>query len=181
MSGGNSRSYCLPRWAGQGDRLGNPPWSNTRPARPSLGDTATGYFGDHFTDLSTPGRLPLTFTRTYNGSIADPTGPNASAAHDGPFGYGWTFSYNMSAATDPGIGNVTVTPLRRHPDQNRIELHVHPRRPQHLHLRHGHRPPDGDHRPGRQQGHPRAIRPAWPTTAPVSCPRSPTRPAAPTR
>ena len=168
--------------AGQGgDRLRSPPWSNTRPARPSLGDTATGYFGDHFTDLSTPGRLPLTFTRTYNGSIADPTCPNASAAHDGPFGYGWTFSYNMSAATDPGIGNVTVTPLRRHPDQNRIELHVHPRRPQHLHLRHGHRPPDGDHRPGRQQGHPRAIRPAWPTTAPVSCPRSPTRPAAPTR
>jgi len=96
----------------------------------------------------------LTFTRTYNGSIADPTCPNASAAHDGPFGYGWTFSYNMSAATDPGTGNVTVTPLRRHPDQNRIELHVHPRRPQHLHLRHGHRPPDGDHRPGRQQGQP---------------------------
>src|SRR6478609_11637604 len=109
MSGGNSRSYCLPRWAGQGDRLGNPPWSNTRPARPGLGDTATGLLGDHFTDLSTPGRLPLTFTRTYNGSIADPTCPNASAAHDGPFGYGWTFSYNMSAATDPGTGNVTVT------------------------------------------------------------------------
>src|SRR6476661_2415300 len=105
MSGGNSRSYCLPRWAGQGDRLGNPPWSDTRPARPGLGDTATGLLGDHFTDLSTPGRLPLTFTRTYNGSIADPTGPNASAAHDGPFGYGWTYSYNMSA----GTGNVTVT------------------------------------------------------------------------
>ena len=51
----------------------------------------------------------MTFTRTYNGSIADPTCPNASAAHDGPFGYGWTFSYNLSAATDPGTGNVTVT------------------------------------------------------------------------
>lgn len=90
----------------------NPAWLQCGCAQRTAGDpvnTATGYFGDHFTDLSTPGRgMPLSFTRTYNGSIADPTGPNSALAADGPFGYGWTYSYNMSAVTAGGSGNVTI-------------------------------------------------------------------------
>lgn len=90
----------------------NPAWLNCGCAKRTAGDpvdTSTGYFSDTFTDLSTPGRgMPLTFTRSYAGSVADPTGPNAALAADGPFGYGWTFNYNMSAATD-GSGNVTIT------------------------------------------------------------------------
>ncbi|GLZ37140.1 RHS repeat-associated core domain-containing protein [Actinokineospora sp. NBRC 105648] len=72
-------------------------------------DTVTGYFGDTFTDLSTPGRgVPLNFVRSYAEGIADPVGPNGSLAADGPFGWGWTHSYNLSTKTDPGTGNVTV-------------------------------------------------------------------------
>ena len=72
-------------------------------------DTATGYFGQTWTDLSTPGRgMPLDFTRTYAESIADPNGPNGSLAVDGPFGWGWTFSYNLFTTTDSATGNVTV-------------------------------------------------------------------------
>ena len=72
-------------------------------------NTATGYFGQIWTDLSTPGRgMPLDFTRTYAESIADPNGPNGSLAVDGPFGWGWTFSYNLYTTTASGTGNVTV-------------------------------------------------------------------------
>ena len=42
-------------------------------------------------------------------STADPSGPNGSLAADGPFGYGWTFSYNLSATTAASTGDVTVT------------------------------------------------------------------------
>ncbi|HEX3792310.1 MAG TPA: RHS repeat-associated core domain-containing protein [Pseudonocardiaceae bacterium] len=90
----------------------NPAWVQcgcvTRTAGDPV-DTSTGYFADTFADLSTPGRgEPLNFTRTYTESIADPSGPNGSAAVDGPFGWGWTYSYNLSASTDPTTGNVTV-------------------------------------------------------------------------
>ncbi|UOZ08473.1 RHS repeat-associated core domain-containing protein [Amycolatopsis sp. WQ 127309] len=72
-------------------------------------DTSTGYFGQDFTDLNTPGRgVPLEVTRSYAESIADPNGPNKALAADGPFGWGWTFTYNMSATTDGATGNVTV-------------------------------------------------------------------------
>ena len=72
-------------------------------------DTATGYFSQTWADLSTPGRgVPLDFTRTYAESIADPNGPNGSLAVDGPFGWGWTFSYNLYTTTASGTGNVTV-------------------------------------------------------------------------
>ncbi|QYN26418.1 transglycosylase SLT domain-containing protein [Amycolatopsis sp. DSM 110486] len=71
-------------------------------------DTSTGYFGQDFTDLTTPGRgMPLTFTRSYAEGIADPNGPNGSLAADGPLGWGWTFSYDMTATTAAN-GNVTV-------------------------------------------------------------------------
>ncbi|WIX90340.1 RHS repeat-associated core domain-containing protein [Amycolatopsis sp. DG1A-15b] len=72
-------------------------------------DTSTGYFGQEFTDLTTPGRgMPLSFTRSYAEGIADPNGPNGSLAVDGPFGRGWTDSYNLNATTAAN-GNVTIT------------------------------------------------------------------------
>ncbi|MBP2326973.1 RHS repeat-associated protein [Kibdelosporangium banguiense] len=90
----------------------NPSWVQCGCGRRTAGDpvdTATGYFGEDFTDLSTPGRgMPLEFKRSYAESIADPNGPNKTLAADGPFGYGWTYSYNIAAATDGATGNVTV-------------------------------------------------------------------------
>ncbi|MEZ0109789.1 RHS repeat-associated protein [Catenulispora sp. EB89] len=90
----------------------NPSWTqclcSTRTAGDPV-DTATGAYSDSFTDLSTPGRgLALDLTRTYDSALADPSGPNGAAAVNGPFGWGWTFSYGLSAATDPATGNVTV-------------------------------------------------------------------------
>ena len=81
----------------------NPAWINCPCTYDSQGDpidTATGYYSDTWSDLSTPGRgMPLDFTRTYMSGIADPKGPNKSAVKNGPFGYGWTFSYDMRATT----------------------------------------------------------------------------------
>jgi RHS repeat-associated protein len=72
-------------------------------------DTATGYYGETDTDLSTPGRgMPLDFTRSYASALADPAGPNGADAVNGPFGYGWTFSYGLSATTNATTGNVTI-------------------------------------------------------------------------
>jgi hypothetical protein len=60
---------------------------------------ASGDFWHTFDDFSIPGRgVPLDFTRTYSSS---------ATATDGPFGLGWTDSYNMSLVTD-GAGNVTI-------------------------------------------------------------------------
>ncbi|WP_051951351.1 RHS repeat-associated core domain-containing protein [Actinacidiphila yeochonensis] len=91
----------------------NPSWVNCGCVKRTAGDpvdTSTGYFGDTYTDLSTPGRgMPLDFTRSYAESVADPSGPNGSLAVNGPFGYGWTYSYNLSASTDSTTGAVTVT------------------------------------------------------------------------
>jgi RHS repeat-associated protein len=90
----------------------NPAFVNCGCVTRTAGDpvnTATGYFGQTWTDLSTPGRgMPLDFTRTYAEATADPNGPNGSLAVDGPFGWGWTFSYNMYTTTDSATGNVTV-------------------------------------------------------------------------
>jgi RHS repeat-associated protein len=90
----------------------NPAWVQCNCGSRTAGDpvdTATGYFGETLTDLATPGRgAALDFTRTYTGSTADPAGPNGSSAVNGPFGYGWTFSYNLAASTDAGSGAVTI-------------------------------------------------------------------------
>jgi RHS repeat-associated protein len=90
----------------------NPAWVNCGCATRTAGDpvnTATGYFGQTWTDLSTPGRgMLLDFSRTYTEATADPSGPNGSLAVDGPFGWGWTFSYNLFTTTDAATGNVTV-------------------------------------------------------------------------
>ncbi|MER5636654.1 RHS repeat-associated core domain-containing protein [Kitasatospora sp. NPDC002227] len=90
----------------------NPAFIQCGCARRTAGDpvdTSTGYFGDEFTDLSTPGRgMPLNLTRSYASAQADPSGPNGSLAVNGPFGWGWTYSYNLSAVTDATTGNVTV-------------------------------------------------------------------------
>jgi RHS repeat-associated protein len=73
-------------------------------------DTGTGAYSRTWTDLSVPGRgAPLDFTRTYTSATADPDGPNGALAVDGPFGYGWTYSYGLSAATDATTGDVTIT------------------------------------------------------------------------
>ncbi|MEE4546294.1 RHS repeat-associated core domain-containing protein [Streptomyces sp. V4-01] len=91
----------------------NPSWVQCGCVKRTAGDpvdTSTGYFGDSWTDLATPGRgMPLDFTRSYAESVADPAGPNGSLAVNGPFGYGWTYSYNLSAATNATTGAVTVT------------------------------------------------------------------------
>jgi RHS repeat-associated protein len=91
----------------------NPAWVQCGCVARTAGDpvdTATGYYGDTWTDLSTPGRgVPLNFTRTYTEATADPNGPNKTLAGNGPFGYGWTFSYNLKAATNGTTGAVTVT------------------------------------------------------------------------
>ncbi|WP_327066080.1 RHS repeat-associated core domain-containing protein [Kitasatospora sp. NBC_01302] len=114
----------IPQGGTPGQPIGGPPTVQDAPkgsnpafiqcgcARRTAGDpvdTSTGYFGDDFTDLSTPGRgIPLNFTRSYASALADPNGPNGSLAVNGPFGWGWTDSYNLSTTTDPSTGNVTV-------------------------------------------------------------------------
>jgi RHS repeat-associated protein len=114
----------VPMGGTPGQPIGGPPGVRDEPdgsnpafiqcgcARRTAGDpvdTATGYFGQTWTDLSTPGRgEPLDFTRTYTEATADPSGPNGSLAVDGPFGFGWTDSYNLSSTTDATTGNVTV-------------------------------------------------------------------------
>jgi RHS repeat-associated protein len=61
---------------------------------------ATGAFWHQFDDLSVPGRgVPLDFQRTYS---------SANAASDGPLGFGWTDSYNMTLTVDQS-GNVTIS------------------------------------------------------------------------
>ena len=91
----------------------NPAWVQCGCVQRTAGDpvnTATGYYGDTWTDLATPGRGPaLSFTRTYTEATADPNGPNKSSAANGPFGYGWTDSYNLTATTNATTGDVTIT------------------------------------------------------------------------
>jgi RHS repeat-associated protein len=90
----------------------NPAWVQCGCGQRTAGDpvdTSTGYYGDSWTDLSTPGRgRPLTFSRSYSESTADPNGPNKTLAMNGPFGYGWTYSYNLSATTNATTGAVTI-------------------------------------------------------------------------
>ncbi|SIS10799.1 RHS repeat-associated core domain-containing protein [Microbacterium sp. RURRCA19A] len=89
----------------------NPAWVNCGCVRRTEGDpvdTATGYFGETATDLSTPGLgEALAFTRTYSSSLADPAGPSGSAALNGPLGRGWSFAYGMNTTVTTG-GTVTV-------------------------------------------------------------------------
>jgi RHS repeat-associated protein len=61
---------------------------------------ATGVFSHEFTDASIPGRgVPLKFSRTCS---------SLNAETDGPLGFGWTDSYNMSLAFNGETGAVTV-------------------------------------------------------------------------
>jgi RHS repeat-associated protein len=61
---------------------------------------ATGALWHTFTDASIPGLgVPLKFTRTYN---------SLDAETDGPLGFGWTDSYNMSLSVNSETGAVTV-------------------------------------------------------------------------
>jgi RHS repeat-associated protein len=64
-------------------------------------ETSTGNFTEDVIDLSVPGRgVPLHFSRTYNSLMA---------ATNGPLGYGWTHSYNMSLSLGSGSPPVTAT------------------------------------------------------------------------
>ena len=62
-------------------------------------DSSTGNFWHTFTDLSVPGRgMALNLSRTYN---------SMACQDDGPFGFGWSFSYDM-ALTFPDVNHVVV-------------------------------------------------------------------------
>jgi len=62
-------------------------------------DAPTGNFWHSFTDLSIPGRgIPLSLTRTYN---------SGAASTNGPFGYGWSFTYGMNLSF-PDASHVVV-------------------------------------------------------------------------
>jgi RHS repeat-associated protein len=64
-------------------------------------NTETGGLTESFTDLSIPGPGPaLSFGRSYNSALA---------AFEGPLGYGWTDSYNMSLTFGSGSPPSTVT------------------------------------------------------------------------
>jgi YD repeat-containing protein len=66
-------------------------------------DAATGEFVESATDFSIPGRGPmLNLSRTYGSLVASNTGP---------FGYGWTDSYNMNISPDPS--NHSVEEIRQ--------------------------------------------------------------------
>lgn len=82
---------------------GGAPNGSEHPTTCGAGDPvncATGTFWHEFTDASVPGRsVPLKFTRTYS---------SLNATTDGPLGYGWTDSYNMSLSIDSETGAATV-------------------------------------------------------------------------
>ena len=83
---------------------GNPsePWACE--SQGSAGDpcnTASGAFSETKTDLAIPGRgLPLNLTRSYS---------SVFASTNGPLGYGWTDSYNLSLSVNGSTGAVTVS------------------------------------------------------------------------
>jgi YD repeat-containing protein len=63
-------------------------------------DCDTGEFWQNIDDLAVPGRgVSLDFNRTYS---------SLAASQDGPLGFGWTDSYNMSLSIDPNSGIVTI-------------------------------------------------------------------------
>jgi RHS repeat-associated protein len=63
-------------------------------------NTASGDFFETYYDITIPGRgMALDLTRTYS---------SLSPISDGPFGYGWTASYNISLKQDTS-GNVTIS------------------------------------------------------------------------
>ncbi|WP_433298897.1 RHS repeat-associated core domain-containing protein [Actinoplanes sp. CA-030573] len=114
----------IPQGGTPGKPIGGPPGIKDAPrgsnpayiacgcARRTAGDpvdTSTGYFGQAFTDLTTPGRgMSLAMTRSYAEGIADPNGPNKTLAENGAFGYGWSYGYDLRAITDATTGDVTV-------------------------------------------------------------------------
>lgn len=64
-------------------------------------DASTGNLSETIDDLSIPGRgEPLDFSHSYNSLLA---------ASNGPLGYGWTDSYNMSLSLGSGTPPVTAT------------------------------------------------------------------------
>ncbi len=63
-------------------------------------DTPTGEFSQRDSDLAVAGRgLSLDLVRGYS---------SLTASTDGPFGYGWSGSYDMSVAPDPVLGKTVM-------------------------------------------------------------------------
>jgi RHS repeat-associated protein len=81
---------------------GDPSEPNCMCSQTNGGDpvnTLTGNYSTSFSDLSIPGRgLPLGLSRSYN---------SLAAGANGPFGYGWTFSYGMSLDASANAATVT--------------------------------------------------------------------------
>lgn len=69
-------------------------------------DAATGELDDNVTDAAIPGPgEPLDLTRTYS---------STQAATEGPLGYGWVDSYDMSVAPDPTLGSTVMDVAQEH-------------------------------------------------------------------
>ncbi|HLJ35606.1 MAG TPA: DUF6531 domain-containing protein, partial [Ktedonobacteraceae bacterium] len=86
-------------WTGsEGFGGGNPGGKSVQSFREQSVNTLSGNFYHTFTDFSIAGRgLPLLFSRTYNAG---------AATQNGPPGWGWTDSYNLSLSIQQG--SVTV-------------------------------------------------------------------------
>jgi RHS repeat-associated protein len=62
-------------------------------------DSYNGAFSHAFSDFSVPGHgRSLALSRSYYAYPDDPTSPGHKTVPNGPFGYGWTFNYNVSLA-----------------------------------------------------------------------------------
>lgn len=81
---------------GQGESARHKPTCNCKDPV----NTASGNFSESFTDVAVPGRGPaLALNRTYNSLLASTAGP---------FGYGWSSSYDSHLSVNSD-GSVTVT------------------------------------------------------------------------
>ena len=86
--GRNPAEYCVECFMGAHMSFGQPV------------DAPTGNFWHSFTDLTVPGRgFGLALNRTYN---------SGAAAANGPFGYGWSYSYGTTLSF-PNATHVLVT------------------------------------------------------------------------
>jgi len=63
-------------------------------------NTAYGTFSETSADIKIPGRVPLSFTRSYS---------SGRSTANGPLGYGWTFNAGDTLAQDPTTGVVTIS------------------------------------------------------------------------
>ena len=104
----------------------------------------------HRPDHARPGRAAELHPHLRRGDRRSRPAPTVRSRVNGPFGWGWTFSYNLSAVTNATTGDVTMRPggrlagrlrrlsgsdvyrngatVRRHTGQDRHHLRLHPAR-----------------------------------------------------